>query len=287
MRYRAIQEHDRRYPIRLMCRTLAVSPAGYYAWRSRPESHRAVSARTLLSAIRVIHQESRATYGSPSIWDALLKQGHCVGEHRVARLMRQAGLRAKTVKKWRATTQSQHRFPVAANTLDRQFMVESPNRVWAGDLTYVWTTEGWLYLAVILDLYSRRVIGWAMGHRLTVDLAERALIMALANRRPRAGLLHHSDRGSQYAATSYQQLLATHGVTVSMSRKGNCWDNACIESFFGTLKRELVYHRHYATRDDATRDIFEYIEVFYNRQRRHSTLGYHSPAEYEAKTAVA
>jgi transposase InsO family protein len=287
MRYRAIQEHDRRYPIRLMCRTLAVSPAGYYAWRSRPESHRAVSARTLLSAIRVIHQESRATYGSPSIWDALLKQGHCVGEHRVARLMRQAGLRAKTVKKWRATTQSQHRFPVAANTLDRQFMVESPNRVWAGDLTYVWTTEGWLYLAVILDLYSRRVIGWAMGHRLTVDLAERALIMALANRRPRAGLLHHSDRGSQYAATSYQQLLATHGVTVSMSRKGNCWDNACIESFFGTLKRELVYHRHYATREDATRDIFEYIEVFYNRQRRHSTLGYHSPAEYEARTAVA
>jgi putative transposase len=287
MRYRAIQEHDRRYPIRLMCRTLAVSPAGYYAWRSRPESHRAVSARTLLSAIRVIHQESRETYGSPSIWDALLKQGHCVGEHRVARLMRQAGLRAKTVKKWRATTQSQHRFPVAANTLDRQFMVESPNRVWAGDLTSVWTTEGWLYLAVILDLYSRRVIGWAMGHRLTVDLAERALIMALANRRPRAGLLHHSDRGSQYAATSYQQLLATHGVTVSMSRKGNCWDNACIESFFGTLKRELVYHRHYATREDATRDIFEYIEVFYNRQRRHSTLGYHSPAEYEARTAVA
>ena len=287
MRYRAIQEHDRRYPIRLMCRTLAVSPAGYYAWRSRPESHRAVSARTLLSAIRVIHQESRETYGSPSIWDALLKQGHCVGEHRVARLMRQAGLRAKTVKKWRATTQSQHRFPVAANTLDRQFMVESPNRVWAGDLTSVWTTEGWLYLAVILDLYSRRVIGWAMGHRLTVDLAERALIMALANRRPRAGLLHHSDRGSQYAATSYQQLLATHGVTVSMSRKGNCWDNACIESFFGTLKRELVYHRHYATREDATRDIFEYIEVFYNRQRRHSTLGSHSPAEYEARTAVA
>ena len=287
MRYRAIQEHDRRYPIRLTCRTLVVSPAGYYAWRSRPESHRAVSARTLLSAIRVIHQESRETYGSPSIWDALLKQGHCVGEHRVARLMRQAGLRAKTVKKWRATTQSQHRFPVAANTLDRQFTVESPNRVWAGDLTYVWTTEGWLYLAVLLDLYSRRVIGWAMGHRLTVDLAERALTMALANRRPRAGLLHHSDRGSQYAATRYQQLLATHGVTASMSRKGNCWDNACIESFFGTLKRELVYHRHYATRDDATRDIFEYIEVFYNRQRRHSTLGYHSPAEYEARTVVA
>ena len=205
MRYRAIQEHDRRYPIRLMCRALAVSPAGYYAWRSRPESVRSVSARALLSEIRVIHRESRETYGSPSIWDALIKQGHRIGEHRVARLMRQEGIRAKTVKKWRATTQSQHRFPVAANTLNRQFTVEAPNRVWAGDLTYVWTTERWLYLAVILDLDSRRVIGWAMGHRLTVDLAERALTMALANRTPMAGLLHHSDRGSQYAATSYQR----------------------------------------------------------------------------------
>jgi putative transposase len=287
MRYCAIQEHDRRYPIRLMCRALNVSPAGYYAWRSRPESHRAVSAHTLLSAIRVIHQESRETYGSPSIWDALLKQGHGVGEHRVARLMRQHGIRAKTVKKWRATTQSHHRFPVAANTLNRQFTVEYPNRVWAGDITYIWTAEGWLYLAVVLDLYSRAVIGWAMGARLTVELAERALTMALTNRKPTVGLLHHSDRGSQYAATRYQQVLATHGITTSMSRTGNCWDNACVESFFGTLKRELVYHRHYATREDATQDIFEYIEVFYNRLRRHSTLGYDSPAEFEARTAVA
>jgi len=287
MRYRAIQEHDRRYPIRLMCRALAVSAAGYYAWRARPESARSIHTRTLLSAIRVIHQESRETYGSPSIWDVLVKQGHRIGEHRVARLMRQNGLRAKTVKKWRATTQSNHRLPVAKNTLHRQFAVEHPNRVWAGDLTYVWTTEGWLYLAVILDLYSRRVIGWAMGQRLTVDLAEQALTMALANRAPTAGLLHHSDRGSQYAATSYQRLLDTHGILPSMSRKGNCWDNACVESFFGTLKRELVYHRRYVTRDEATQDIFEYIEVFYNRKRRHSTLGYDSPAEYEARAAVA
>jgi transposase InsO family protein len=287
MRSRAIQEQDRRYPIRLMCRTLAVSPAGYYAWRNRPESCRSRHNRALLSAIRVIHRESRETYGSPSIWDALLKQGHDVGEHRVARLIRQAGLRAKTVKKWRATTQSQHRFPVAANTLDRAFTIEAPNRVWAGDITYVWTLEGWLYLAVLLDLYSHRVVGWAMGQRLTVDLAERALMMALANRAPTTGLLHHSDRGSQYAATSYQQSLAAHGVIASMSRRGNCWDNACVESFFGTLKRELVYHRHYATREDAKQDIFEYIEVFYNRKRRHSALGYDSPAEYEARTAVA
>jgi len=241
----------------------------------------------MLSAIRVIHRESRETYGSPSIWDALVKQGHRVGKHRIARLMRAEGIRAKTVKQWRATTQSHHRFPVTTNTLNRQFAVAQPNRVWAGDLTYVWTTEGWLYLAVLLDLYSRRVIGWAMGARLTVELAEQALTMALANRKPLAGLLHHSDRGSQYAATSYQRLLGEHNITPSMSRTGNCWDNACVESFFGTLKRELVYHRHYATRGEAIQDIFEYIEVFYNRLRRHSTLGYHSPAEFEVRTTVA
>jgi putative transposase len=287
MRYRVIQEHDRRYPVRLMCRVLAVSTAGYYAWRGRPESRRAAANRTLLSTIRVLHQDSRQTYGSPSIWQALVRRGQRVGEHRVARLMRQDGIRAKTVKKWRATTHSAHRLPVAANTLQRQFTVPQPNRVWAGDITYVWTMEGWLYLAVLLDLYSRRVIGWAMGQRLTGELAEQALTMALANRAPRAGLVHHSDRGSQYAATSYQRLLTGYGLIPSMSRKGNCWDNACVESFFGTLKRELVYHRHYATRDAAKQDIFEYIEVFYNRQRRHSTLGYHSPAEFEARGAVA
>jgi transposase InsO family protein len=201
--------------------------------------------------------------------------------------MRHDGLRAKTVKKWRATTQSNHHLPVAANTLQRQFTVSQPNRVWAGDITYVWTLEGWLYLAVLLDLYSRAVIGWAMGPRLTGDLTEQALRMALVTRQPHAELLHHSDRGSQYAAGQYQQLLTTHGITASMSRTGNCWDNACVESFFGTLKRELVYHRQYATRSEATQDIFEYIEVFYNRQRRHSTLGYRSPAEFEARAAVA
>ena len=241
----------------------------------------------LLSAIQVIHRESRETYGSPSIWDALIKQGYRVGEHRVARVMRREGIRAKTVKKWRAITQSTHRLPVAENILNRQFTVAHPNRVWAGDITYVWTTEGWLYLAVLLDLYSRRVVGWAMGTRLTVELAEHALIMARVNRQPRAGLLHHSDRGSQYTAISYQKVLTAHGMIPSMSRTGNCWDNACVESFFGTLKRELVDHRHYATREEATQDIFEYIEVFYNRKRRHSTLGYDSPVEYEARTAVA
>lgn len=287
MRYRVIQEYDRRYPIRLMCRALAVSSAGYYAWRTRPESTRAVANRDLLTAIRLLHYDSRRTYGSPRIWRALRAQGHRVGEHRVARLMCQDGIRAKTMTKWRATTQSQHEFPVAANTLDRAFTVEAPNRVWAGDLTYVWTVEGWLYLAVLLDLYSRRVVGWAMGSRLTGELAEQALTMAVMNRMPRAGLVHHSDRGSQYAATSYQRRLAEYGLIPSMSRKGNCWDNACVESFFGTLKRELVYHRRYTTRNEAMQEIFEYMEVFYNRQRRHSTLGYRSPVEYEARAAVA
>jgi transposase InsO family protein len=287
MRYRAIQQHDRRYPIRLMCRALAVSAGGYYAWKGRPESRRARHNRILLSEIRGVHRESRETYGSPSIWDALVKRGHRVSENRVARLMRAEGIRAKTMKQWRVTTQSNHRMPVAANVLDRQFSVTRPNRVWAGDITYVWTTEGWLYLAVVLDLYSRTVIGWALEARLTGDLTQQALTMAIRRRTPNAGLLHHSDRGSQYAATAYQQLLTTHGMTGSMSRRGNCWDNACVESFFGTLKRELIYHRQYRTRDEATQDIFEYIEVFYNRKRRHSTLGYDSPAEYEARTAVA
>jgi putative transposase len=265
MRYRAIQAPDRRVPLRLMCRALAVSAAGYYAWKDRPESRRAMHNRILLSEIRVIHRESRETYGSPSIWDAVMKRGHGVGAHRIARRMRVEGIRAKTVKTWRATTDSHHPWPVATNTLTRQFQIEQPNRVWAGDMTYVWTTEGWLYLAVVLDRYSRTVIGWAMGHRLTVDLAERALTMALTHRKPMARLLHHSDRGSQYAARRYQRLLGEHGITSSMSRTGHCWDNACVERFFGTLKRELVYHRRYATRNEATQDIFEYLAVFYNR----------------------
>ena len=287
MRYHAIHEHARRDPIRLMCRALAVSPAGYYAWRARPESPRAVANRDLLPVIRRLHHESRQTYGSPRIWRALREQGHRVGEHRVARLMRQTALQAKTVSKWQVTTDSAHRFPVAANHLNRQFTVVAPNQVWAGDITYVWTLEGWLYLAVLLDLYSRRVVGWAMSQRITVELTEQALTMALANRVPTAGLLHHSDRGSQYAATSYQRVLEDYGLIPSMSRKGNCWDNACVESFFGPLKRELIHHRHYHTREEAKREIFEYLEVFYNRPRRHSTLGYRSPAEYEATAAVA
>lgn len=279
MRYRAIQDHAGRFDIRLMCRALKVSPAGFYAWRTRPESGRTRANRRLLASIRAFHAASDRTYGSPRIHRDLREAGHRISENRVARLMQANGIRAKTVRKWRATTDSAHKLPVAANTLDRQFAVTVPNRVWAGDITYVWTAEGWLYLAVVLDLYSRAVIGWAMGPRLTAGLAADALTMALWRRKPAKGVLHHSDRGVQYAAADYQRLLADAGIACSMSRQGNCWDNAVVESFFGTLKKELIHGRRYLTREEAKQDIFEWIEVFYNRQRRHSTLGYRSPAE--------
>ena len=287
MRCRAIRAHTGRFPVTLMCRALAVSASGYYAWAVRPESRRAVANRRLLAEIRVIHVESRRTYGSPRVHATLQAQGRRVGVMRVARLMHDGALRAKMVKKWRATTDSAHAHPVASNTLNRQFAVAAPNQVWAGDITYVWTAEGWLYLAVVLDLYSRLVIAWGMGSRLTQELATAALTMALARRRPTADVLHHTDRGSQYAAPAYRALLARHGLTASMSRRANCWDNAVVESFFHTLKTELVYHRRYTTRAEATQDIFEWIEVFYNRVRRHSTLGYRSPAEFEATATGA
>jgi putative transposase len=282
MRYQAMRDHEERVPVRVMCRALAVSPAGYYAWAARPESRRTAANRRLVTMIRAIHTESRNTYGSPRIHATLQAQGQRIGEHRVARLMRLSAIRAKTVKKWRATTDSAHQYPVVPNTLNRQFAVAQPNQVWAGDITYVWTAEGWLYLAVVLDLYSRRVIAWGMGSRLTQELATAALTMAMEHRRPTSGVLHHTDRGAQYAATLYREMLAGYGLTASMSRRGNCWDNAVVESFFHTLKTELVYHRRYITREEARQDIFEWIEVFYNRTCRHSTLGYRSPAEFEA-----
>lgn len=277
-----MRDHEERVPVRVMCRALAVSPAGYYAWAARPESRRTAANRRLVTMIRAIHTESRNTYGSPRIHATLQAQGQRIGEHRVARLMRLSAIRAKTVKQWRATTDSAHQYPVVPNTLNRQFAVAHPNQVWAGDITYVWTAEGWLYLAVVLDLYSRRVIAWGMGSRLTQELATAALTMAMEHRRPTSGVLHHTDRGAQYAATLYRAMLAGYGLTASMSRRGNCWDNAVVESFFHTLKTELVYHRRYIPREEARQDIFEWIEVFDNRPRRHSTLGNRSPAEFEA-----
>jgi transposase InsO family protein len=265
-----------------MCEVLNVSRSGYYAWRRRSESERSQANTKLLEAIRKVHHDSRGTYGSPRIYQELKKQDIPCSENRVARLMREDGLYATTKRRYKATTNSKHDFPVAPNLLGRDFSPAEPNRVWAGDITYIWTTEGWLYLAVVIDLFSRSVVGWAMDKRMTRQLVMNALTMAVRRRHPSSGLIFHSDRGSQYASKEFQSLLAKHGMRCSMSRKGDCWDNAPIESFFGSLKQELVFLQRYSTRFHARQSLFEYIERFYNRHRLHSTLGYKSPAEYEA-----
>ena len=281
MRYRFIAAEKAEYPVTLMSRILQVSRSGFYAWSKRAESARVRSDRALVVDIKAVHKLSRSIYGSPRVYRELLAQGHTVGRDRVARLMREHNLRGKRKRRFRNTTQSNHRHPVAPNVLERQFTVEQPNTGWVGDITYIWTLEGWLYLSVILDLYSRRVVGWAMNKHIDQALTLRALGMAINACEPGPGLIHHTDRGSQYAANDYQKMLKARGITCSMSRKGNCWDNAVAESFFATLKVEFVHERLFHTRAQATREIFEYIEVFYNRIRRHSSIGYLSPLEFE------
>jgi putative transposase len=279
--FRFIEEHRHHWPVRLLCETLEVSPAGYYAWRDRPASQREQRRDALLAEIEAVHEQARGRYGSPRVHAELLARGHGCCVNTVARVMRQAGIRAKTARKFRHTTDSNHGRPVADNLLDRQFDPAAANAAWVADITFIPTREGWLYLAAVEDLYSRMVVGRAMGPRMTSRLVVDALAMAVQRRLPDAGLLAHSDRGSQYASEHYQRLLAGHGITCSMSRRADCWDNSPMESFFASLKKELVHHEDYQTREEAQASIFEYIEVFYNRQRRHSTLGYKSPAEYE------
>ena len=284
MRFTFIADHTFEFHVTTMCRVLTVSKAGYYAWVKRPPSARAVEDEQLAEAIKGIYEDSRETYGSPRAYEELKAQGQHHGEKRVARIMREEGLRAKTPRQFHATTDSNHADPIALNVLDRQCAVAPAaplNRVWVGDITYLTTREGWLYLAVVLDLASRRVIGWAMRHTLEGALTRDALLMALTGRQLEPGTLHHSDRGSQYAAATYQDVLAAHAMECSMSRVGNCWDNAVAESFFATLKRELADGAEWATRDEARTAVFEYIEVWYNQQRRHSSLGYLSPAAFE------
>lgn len=287
MRYGFIEAHRRVFHVTTMCRVLAVSKAGYYGWRRRAPSARTQANRALATQIRAVHRRSRGTYGSPRVTAELRAQGVACSENRVARVMRREAIRAKGRRRFRVvTTDSRHGDPVAPNVLQRQFAVEqqaSVNRVWASDITYVPTREGWLYLAVVLDLASRRVIGWAMRHTLERGLTLDALRMALAARQPAPGVLHHSDRGSQYACGEYQALLTAHGMTCSMSRKGDCWDNAVLESFFATLEVELVEDADWTTREIARSAIFEYVEVWYNRERRHSSLGYRSPVQYEGE----
>lgn len=287
MRYRFIEAEKASYPLPVLCRVMRVSRSGFYAWRHRVPSGREEANRQLVSQIRLLHVQSRTTYGSPRIWRALRNEGQAVGRHRVARLMRLHGLRACYRRRYRSSTQSQHLHPVAPNLLQREFQPQRPDQVWAGDITYIATAEGWLYLAVLMDLYSRRIIGWSMQPRLHGRLTEEALGMALSQRRWTESVLHHTDRGVQYAAMHYQSLLRDHAITCSMSRKGNCWDNAVVESFFKTLKVECASRQRFQTRAEAKQRLFEYIEVFYNRQRLHSTLDYCSPVDYETRSLAA
>lgn len=284
MRYRFIAAHCRVHAVVTMCRVLGVSKAGYYAWRHRAPSGRANANQRLAAEIRTVHQRSRRTYGSPRVHAELVAQGEPVNRKRVARLMRVAGLRATTRRRVCRTTDSRHGEPMAPNVLDRQFavaQVAGPDRVWASDITYIPTLEGWLYLAVVQDLGLRAVVGWAMRHTLERRLACDALEMALTRRCPAPGVLHHSDRGSQYASRDFRALLEQAGMTASMSRTGDCWDDAVVESFFSTLKRELVEEATWATREEARLALFEWIEVWYNQQRRHSALRYLSPMQVE------
>ena len=274
------------HPISRQCRVLRVSRSGYYAWRHRPDSPRACANRVLLAEIQAVHRATRGCYGALKTWRELQHRGVACGKHRVARLRRHAGITTARTRRRRLRTHSRHSYPVAANCLNRAFAVRRPNRVWVGDITFIPTRAGWLYLAVMVDLFARRVVGWAMSATIDGRLVTQALQMALAQRCTPAGLIHHTDQGRQYTDGTYQRLLQAHGMIPSMSRKGDCFDNACAESFFSTLKNELVHHQTFQSREEARTAIFDYIEVFYNRQRLHQTLGYLAPAEYERRATV-
>jgi len=281
VKFALIEAEKADFPVAFMCRQLSVSRSGYYAWRDRAPSKRALDTAKLGDEVKAIYREHKGRYGSPRVLHELGDRGRCTSRKRVARIMREQGLVARQRKRFRRTTDSNHRFPVAENLLERNFETAAPNRVWVTDLTYIWTREGWLYLSAILDLYSRAVVGWAMSDHIDTALCLRALKMALANRRPAQGLVHHSDRGCQYASLEYRQALASHGIVCSMSRRGDCWDNAVAESFWGTLKNELADEMDFVSRAEARGVIFEYIETFYNLRRRHSSIGYRSPREHE------
>ena len=286
MRYLFIQTHEGSYRLVRLCAALSVSRSGYYAWRTRPESDRAHTDRALLAAIQRVHAQTRGRYGVVKTWWALSRAGVRCGRERVARLRRQYGIVAHRTRRFRVMTEHHHWAPAAPNRLRAHGYPAQLNRIWAGDLAAIPTRAGWLHLAVVLDLCSRRVIGWAMSPTADRATVIHALRMALAQRQPQPGLIHHTDQGAQYTSPLYRAVLAHHRLVASMSRKGNCYDNAAVESFFSTLKNELVHDRRYGTRDEARTEIFEFIEVFYNRQRLHQSLAYVSPAEFEARQHV-
>jgi putative transposase len=281
VRYRFLKEHEGRFSVSALCRALQVSRSGYSAWKKQSPSQRSQEENALLVQIRAAFQMSHGTYGSPRIHQELRSQEIACSPNRIARIMRKYQITARPLRRSVKTTDSSHGQPVASNLLDQQFSVEKPNTRWSADITYLWTGEGWLYLAVVLDLYSRRVIGWSLQDTLDRSLALNALKSALLQRNPGSGLICHSDRGSQYASGDYQALLTKAGAVCSMSRKGNCYDNAPVESFFASLKRELIHRRSFATHEEARSAVFEWIAVWYNRKRRHSSLGYLSPEQFE------
>lgn len=281
MKYAFIRDKGRRFSVTRLCAALGVSRSGYYEWLGRPASRRATEDRALLDRIRLLHRQSREAYGAYKTWRVLKVQGIACGKHRVARLRRQNGIEALRKRRFRVSVEHHKRAAAAPNTLNRQFAVTKPNRVWAGDTTVIPTGTGWLHLAVLLDLYSRRVVGWAMGNNRSQVLSLAALEMAIEQRQPMPGLLHHSDQGSAYVGADYQLQLQRIGAEISMSRKGDCFDNAVVESFFGNLKNEMVHHCRFQTREEARAAIFDYIELFYNRHRAHATLEFVSPADYE------
>ncbi len=285
MRYGYIHRHRNHYPIRLMCRLLKVSPSGYYAWRTRPESRRARFDRELTRAIRHAHAESDGTYGSPRVHAELKANGWLCGRTRVARIMRNTGLKGCPKRRFKVTRK--RGVVKARNLLEQDFSAVAADERWASDITFIWTGQGWLYLAVVMDLYSRKVVGWSMSRRVDRQIVVNAMQMALDQRRPRAGLIHHSDRGSQYLSDDFQELLSKHHVTCSMSDRGSCYDNAVVEAFFASLKRERTRRRTYKTREQAKADVFDYIERFYNRRRRHGYVGNISPTAFEERTTRA
>jgi transposase InsO family protein len=278
-----MEESRKDYPLWLMCKVLQVSRAGYYHWIKRITSCRYLEERRLLEIIRYHYNRSRGTYGLPRIYAAIRKEGLKVNKKRIARIMRANNIRAKTKKRFKVTTKQNSRTKASENMLKGNFSSERENRIWTSDITYLWTKEGWLYLAVVMDVYSRKIVGWSLGSSLSKQLVVKALIMAIVHRKPEAGIIFHSDRGSQYTSNSVRNLLKSYQMTQSMSSSGNCYDNAITESFFHTLKIELIFWNRYQRREQAKRSIFEYIEIFYNRERLHSSIGYLSPVEFEMK----
>jgi putative transposase len=278
-----IKEHRKQYPLSLLCEVLQVSPSGYHKWLRRKISLRTIENQRILGMIKFHYSRSKGTYGLPRIQAAMRKEGFAVNKKRIARLMRTNNIKAKTKRRFRITTVLNSKAAASENILKKNFTSSSENKIWTGDITYLWTKEGWLYLAVVMDIYSRKIVGWSIESSLSTELVIRALMMAMVHRNPQRGIIFHSDRGSQYTSSSFRSILKNYGIVQSMSSTGNCYDNAITESFFHTLKTELIYWERYQSKEEAKRSIFEYIEINYNRRRLHSSLGYLSPVEYEGK----